>query len=72
MTRKFLPQEVEKTSSNIEMEVDKSHGVSQASNELESNATVFEEGIIDMSQKHGLIDVNMEPSQTSDKIVSYI
>ncbi|KAL4003664.1 hypothetical protein ACH3XW_8535 [Acanthocheilonema viteae] len=63
----IIDEEVEKTVSNIEMEVDKSHEVNQNSNELKTNTTGFEEGIINMNEKHGLINVNIEPNQTSDK-----
>ncbi|VDK85902.1 unnamed protein product [Litomosoides sigmodontis] len=65
-----INEEIEKTSSNIEIEEDKNHEVSQASNELESDTVRLDEEAVDMSQKHGLIDVNMEPSQNSDKDIN--
>uniref|UniRef100_A0A0R3S058 BZIP domain-containing protein n=1 Tax=Elaeophora elaphi TaxID=1147741 RepID=A0A0R3S058_9BILA len=63
----IIDEEIEKTTSNTTMEVDKSREVSQTSDELEASAARFEEKIIDMSQKHLLTDVNINPSQTSDK-----
>lgn len=51
------------------MEVDKSHEIRQNFDELKANNTGVEEGIIDMSVKHVLIDVNIDPNQISDKVV---
>lgn len=51
------------------MEVDKSHEVNQTSNELKTNAAEFEERITDFSEKNDSIDVNIGPSQTSDKVI---
>ncbi|CAG9533227.1 unnamed protein product [Cercopithifilaria johnstoni] len=65
----IINEEIEETVSNIAMEVDKSQEISQTSDELKVNAVGFEERMIDMNEKHGLIDMNIEPSHTSDKYI---
>ncbi|EFO17733.1 hypothetical protein LOAG_10765 [Loa loa] len=63
----IINEEIEKTASNIAMEVDKSHEVRPISDELKMKAAGFEEGIINMNEKHVSVDGNIDPSQTSDK-----
>ncbi|VDK66480.1 unnamed protein product [Onchocerca ochengi] len=63
----IINEEIEKTASNIAMEIDKSHEARQISDELKMSAA-GSEGTIDMNEKQDIsIDVNIDSSQTSDK-----
>lgn len=81
--KNFSFHDIEKTTSNAAMEVDEVHEVRQISDELKTNVAelnIFDETIdidenhedrriVEMDEKHVLIDENIDPNQSSNKVI---